>query len=59
MQAEVEYAVEKTTKEVTRKAIKESYEMLLDSGISKSRAINIISKKKGMPAVEVENILEV
>ena len=46
VQAEVGYAVEKTTKEVTRKAIKESYEMLLDSGISKSRAINIISKKE-------------
>lgn len=59
VQAEVEYAVEKTTKEVTRKAIKESYEMLLDSGISKNKAINIISKKKGMPAVEVEKILEV
>lgn len=63
VQAEVEYAVEKTTKEVTkevtRKAIKESYEMLLDSGISKNKAINIISKKKGMPVVEVENILEV
>lgn len=33
--------------------------MLLDSGISKNKAINIISKKKGMPVVEVEDILEV